>query len=703
MVFENNSFISGDGLLYAGVLRDVKKSKQALQPVFEAFTNAIEAIKDKKEPDYKGFIKIKITTVGAIDGSNQLKSIQIQDNGVGFNDDQFRRFNTYKDYTKGYKNLGSGRIQYAHHFDSTTIDSTYQNDNVFYKRKFIVSKAKEFLKHNSITKHVETIVAAENKTLTKILFSDLLDHSNIYNNLTAESLKEILLERYIEYFCDNKKSLPKIVIEYYDWEDLKGQSTIESSDIPEIDKTEILTLHYSKLSDNGLEIVKSEKSEVFTIKSFKLDKKILKKNDLKFTSKNEIVDNTPIALKFISKDETVKDNRYLFLISSNYIDDRDTNVRGEIAIPSREAFSKNSDLFTPEEILLEDINDSVNTALAGMYPEIKEIQIKHQQSFEKLKEMFLLDNESADELAISINDSENKILEKFYTLEAKKTANIDANIKKRIDRLDCLDTTSPNYEKLLQEEVNELVKEIPIQNRTTLTHYVGRRKIVLELFAKILGKQLNIQDTTPRNIDEKLLHNLIFQQTNIDSEKSDLWLVNEDFIYFKGSSEKLIKDIKINDIQVIRDDLTPAEAEFRKSLNEDRFLKRPDILLFPDEGKCIIIEFKNPEVNVSDHLNQMNNYATLLRNFSKPEFEFTTFYGYLIGEKINSMDVRSYDADFKEAFHFDYMFRANKVIAGLFGKSDASIYTEVIKYTTLLDRAKRRNDIFIEKLTNSVI
>jgi hypothetical protein len=69
-----------------------------------------------------------------------------------------------------------------------------------------------------------------------------------------------------------------------------------------------------------------------------------------------------------------------------------------------------------------------------------------------------------------------------------------------------------------------------LQNRTALTRYVARRKLVLELFGKIIDEQLAIQQTDEKSIDEKLLHNLIFQQSSNNPGESDLWLINEDFI-----------------------------------------------------------------------------------------------------------------------------------------------------------------------------
>jgi hypothetical protein len=705
MNYQDNSYVTTQDLLFLGVLHDIKKSKTALQPVYEAFTNAIEAIKIKagNNKKFKGRIEIKIfateTTVADV---AEFKSLSISDNGVGFNEKEFRRFNTFKDFTKGFKNLGSGRIQFAHYFNSTVAKSVFEQDGKYFEREFVVSKDQKYTNHNAIVFHKHCTPTSKNESGTSISFNGLLENSNIYDSLTHDSFKEFLIERYIHYFCYNRDSLPKITIEYYVQGKLKGKSAIQDSDIPKIDKSKGLKIQYSKLSPDGKSIQKIEKTSNFRMDSFKIDQHVLKANKLQLVSKGEIVEESNVTLQGLAETDHIKGSKFLFLLSGDYIDSKDTNMRGELTIPDRDSFSRNTNLFTQEEILIEEIQDNVNTAINGMYPEIEEVTKAHQEQFDELKKMFLLNDETAKEIHRSVNDSETKILEKFYEAEAKKAATIDASIKVSIDKLNHLNTVSATYNEDLVKEVENLVKIIPHQNKLSLTQYVARRKLVLDLFDRILTRQLEVQKNG-RNIDEQLLHNLIFQQSTTNPEQSDLWLVNEDFIYFKGTSESKLQDIKINGKTMLRDNLNEEENKFRLSLGEDRYTKRPDILLFPDEGKCIIVEFKNPSVNISDHLNQINNYATLIRNFALPEFKFNTFYGYLIGEQINPMDVRAHDADFKEAYNFDYLFRSNKVIPAFFSaeKTDGSLYTEVITYSTLLGRAKRRNEIFIKKLTSS--
>ena len=71
-----------------------------------------------------------------------------------------------------------------------------------------------------------------------------------------------------------------------------------------------------------------------------------------------------------------------------------------------------------------------------------------------------------------------------------------------------------------------------------------------------------------------------------------------------------------------------------------------------------------------------------------------------MGEKINALEVDAHDPDFKEAYNFDYLFRPQKTVSGkISNRTDGYIYMEIIKYSTLLVRAKRRNDVFIKKLT----
>ena len=709
MNYKENSYITAQDLSFAGILRDVKKNPTALQPVFEAFTNSLEAIKNRIESDenLQGEIKLKVFVEETTykDSYNFVK-LSITDNGIGFNDEHFVRFNRFRDESKGFNNLGSGRIQFVHSFDTATVNSVFVDNGKHYERNFRMSKKAIFVRQNNAIvfheycKELETPQNIE----TTIVFENLLENSDTYNKLNAQTLKDKIIERYIHYLCYNKPNLPKITIEFYIQNKLEDIKDITADEIPNSDNTDTIPLFYYKFSQESGKIVQTDKSEDFIIDAFKISKKKLKENKLNLVSKGKIIEEADVKLQSLTENDSIEGFKYLFLVSSQYLNNKDTNERGILNIPS----SAKIDMFTAvsEEIFVEDIQTAVNNSIDKMYPEIKEVKVNHEEQYQKLKDMFLLKDETAKDISISINDSESSILKKFYEAEAKKEADLDVEIKKSIDNLDNLDTTSSNYQADLQKEIDNLSKNIPLQNKNSLTRYVARRTLVLELFDKIINKKLSTQierlQNGEYNIDEKLLHNLIFCQRDVNTMNSDLWLINEDFIYFKGNSEHKLKDIAVNGVKLLKDikNLTEEEQEFRKSLDEDRYEKRPDILLFPEENKCIIIEFKNPTVSVSEHLTQINNYASLIWNFAKSEFNFDTFYGYLIGEKINSFDVRSHDGLFQEAYNFDYLFKPYYPINGFFAKdrNNASLYTEVITYSTLQKRAEKRNEIFTNKL-----
>ncbi|MEM9685412.1 MAG: hypothetical protein AAF934_00640, partial [Bacteroidota bacterium] len=65
---------------------------------------------------------------------------------------------------------------------------------------------------------------------------------------------------------------------------------------------------------------------------------------------------------------------------------------------------------------------------------------------------------------------------------------------------------------------------------------------------------------------------------------------------------------------------------------------------------------------------------------------------------IEPRDVRGTVSRYEHSYQFDYLYRPATNVTGFDGRTDGSIYTEVIKYSTLLERAKQRSKIFIDKL-----
>jgi hypothetical protein len=183
---------------------------------------------------------------------------------------------------------------------------------------------------------------------------------------------------------------------------------------------------------------------------------------------------------------------------------------------------------------------------------------------------------------------------------------------------------------------------------------------------------------------------------------SDLWLIDDQYTYFKGCSEHSLNSVVIDGKPLLKRELTEEEEGYkiRNQLDKRQDIgeRRPDVLIFPEEGKCIIIEFKAPHVEVSHHLDQINRYAMLINNLSSESFNIHTFYGYLIGENIDYKYIEEADSTFKEAPNLKYLFRPAYNVPGRFNRPSGDLYTEIIKYSDILKRAQLRNKIFTDKL-----
>ena len=705
-------FIEQEDVYYPSVLKKIRNSTEQLQPLYEAFRNALEAIDGCNDKIILRLFHSK----SSVDNIVEFERFEIEDSGVEFNDVEYDRFKRIFDSRKGKNNQGSGRIQFLHFFQETEFKSTFYDKKTAYRRFFKISKRKEYIYDNNAIILADGTVPLgkeeEHQRGTIVTFKYCWDDKDriLYSEMTTKKLKNLLLDHYIAYFCIHKNELPVIQIEYYinGVHIAKEKEQIVAKDIPAIDKQDNVTLNYLKLAEDGKGLVPVDnKTEIFNIKSFKIKKKYLQKNEVKFTSKDETVEQLKIKLPFLPETETFEDCRYLMLVSSTFLTERDDDVRGNLKIASRNKLSSvGSDAYNEEDIYIEDIIEGISEKVKSLYPELEQKKQEFDDNIEKLKKMFLIDDETLKNIKIYPGESDSTILQKIYEADAKLVAKKDAELKRIVQDLEQLNPVEDDFEEHLSNVAEQLSSIIPLQNKNQLTKYVARRNMVLELFEKALHRQLIMQykrenGKEPKNIDERIIHNILYRQHSSDSYNSNMWLINEDFIYFKGTSESKLKDVVVNDKNFFKDEFSEEELEAVVALGEDRREKRPDILLFPDEGKCVIIEFKNPNVNVSDHLTQVNKYASLLLNYSVDDFKIDTYYAYLIGEAIDGNDVQDHDSDFEYAYHFDYLYRPAKKVRGKFGRSDGSIYTEVIKYSTLLKRAKQRNQIFIDTLLNS--
>lgn len=709
-MFENTeNFVKYNDLRWSGILKSIKKSPNPLQPLFEVITNSLESIKLRQRTGERFSPSINIILnfrANLLEERDVIQEITVEDNGIGFNEESYSRLIVFKDDTKGFNNRGSGRIQMIHFFRYVKFESVYCEGETLMSRKFMLSKEENFLSKNTILYKIEDPLPAEGQEVRTIVrMTSPIEEKDAkdYAHFSSSDIKDQLIKHYLIHFCSIKDCLPEINIIYLVNNIEKEREQITTDEIPSPTISDVtIQVPMYKISED-MKRIENVDGEVVSIDilPYKINSNLLSTSEIKITSKGEISETTRLKLTCIDPDASLDGSRYLFLLRSDYFDQLEGDERGNIDIVDKTEFKRiaKAQGYITQQIVLNDIQDKVNDKAKEIYDEISVQNNRFKERIEQLKRAYLLSEEALEDIALS--DSTEEVFKKAYMYDAKVLAKENAEYEESLQALNQLDPSSDSYHEGLSNIVNQLVTSIPIHNRTSLSKYVIRRKMVIELMGKVLDRMLNCQNDSKRNEDEKLLHNLIFKQHSNNPLTSDLWLINEEYMYFRGTSECVLSKVTLDGKRIFKDDFEEEEERYLTSLGENRTRMRTDVLLFPSEGKCVIVEFKNPNVNVSEHLNQVSKYAYFLRNFTKPEFKFITFYGYLIGENIEKRDIRSADGDFKTSPNLDYLFRPMKTIPDDSGTNqDGSLYMEVLQFSVLKERAEQRNRAFIDCVMN---
>ena len=693
--------------------RRIRKSSSHLQPLYEAFSNSLEATEGKEN-----YITIELHHIKSqnIFGEEyNYGAISIVDDGTGFTDESFSRFEILYDESKNKNNLGSGRVQYLHFFKSTQIESYYKSESELKVRHIELSK--EFYKeHKSVIRSKSDICkVAVNHPYTRVTFFFPIDEedSKKYANLTCQDIKDAILKRYIYIFCMNRENLQQIYINHYVNGVFDNESSVSISieDIPTEDYNDSIQVHYSTLSAKGDSVLSCSRSEEFVLRSYKLPSNILSKNEVRLTSKGESFSHQGFDFSLITDAPRIEQgSSYLFLISSDYLTLRDSDVRGSLNLVTKKDFLTKRNLFTgKQEILIDDIENGAIASISTHYPALQKAKNKADDNLKKVAEMFSIDYDLMEKAGVRCSDSDFSILKKVYNLSADVKAESDAKIKSIVDSIHELDPNDGNFEKKLGKKVTELNSALPLSVRNELSEYISRRVLVLKLMEEALQGRLDAQHKSAKTKGTKkkkgqpeaIFHNLLFPKGSSNPIESNLWVLNEEYIHFQGLSESELDNVTIDGIPLFKQNLSEEEYAYKMRTTGDIGQKRPDVLLFPAEGKCIIIEFKAPSVDVSKHLHQIHQYASFIHHLSDERFKFNSFYAYLIGENADVYSILDTDGDFKESQELGYLVRPHKNLPRLFNREQGVLYTEIIKFSDLLKRANLRSKIFTDKIFNS--
>lgn len=671
----------------------------------ELLSNAIDSYLIRKNnnenvPPLDIKFEVSFVSSSTVDQAENDITILCHDNGAGFGDDEVEAFvtkdSTYKDLLdiRGIDRCkGAGRIQFFHFFNSISIDSRYQQDEVFQTRTLSVYQntrkvsAGDFNVEPSSTE--ETGTTFKLSGLSDACLDDEFNRSSIKSYFSAEAIKLRLLVAFMQRFLVLKDLVGDFAIEIGDGE---SSVSINSEDFPSPNSEKEVSLICSHHDGDQLP-VQPLKVTVY---------KLAREDFANFEHEVALVANSSLvkSLKthfFRSKAKwsiPIDEYFYLIFISSDYLENKVNTQRDGFDMP--EVCKAGDDMFG-REYSIQDIKDSVEDYI---YTYLTPSDFDKDALITSTEQKFGISNSMLQEVNIKVHygDSENniakRVLKKYQDDIVKETSDL-FDLKEQLLLLDPTDEGFRDSVNELSWKYTSTIKKMDMAN---LSQLVVRRSSMLEVLRYAVEKLLRAQTQNQgRRQDEKIIHNVFFPtgKDSGDDIDHDIWILNEEYHYFDHiSSDKVLASIPWHDGgKLFSDDVDEALETLFKKYNDDHSLKRPDIAIFNQEGAAIIIEFKAPGVELQEHVPDLVQYARLLA--AKSGGKIKKFYGYLIGD---CLDESRMPTNFTKFARGTVFFRSERIKDFNTDREYGELYSEVLFYEGFIDRAEKRLDVYKGKL-----
>ncbi len=628
-------------------------------PLYEAVVNSYQSIQEKGNIN-TGNIAIKISRKPTVlmDEIGDVDTIEIIDNGIGFDDKNYDAFLTSDTDNKiAIGGKGVGRLTWAKVFTSAKITSIYLKDEKFMTRDFVFSD--EGIRDHKNEEARNDIV--ESGTQIK-----LRNMKQEYSENTKLNLKDIAQElmRHISVYLINNEGVKVDLIES------KTKETINLN-------YEFFNKYILKLESQELYI----EEERFNIRHiFSVNKLTKKTNIAYFCAQNRVVESVELD-KHIELPETYliegKELYYSCYITSKYLDNDVSSER--LAFNNFIYENKDKAGFAGLNGYKR-INELISNYLFSDIKKITDIKVKNIKTFindEQPQFGYLYHRQDTRDRLNNIPYNITSDRSKLYAELRKIDNEIYADTRKKVEN-----------DEVTEEQIKLVVDTIENTSKSSLAEYIVRRKLLIELLESKLGT------TNDKYERESTMHKILFPMgeklDTIDYDSHNLWLIDERLSYsYNGFSDIPLRQI----------------AKVDSS-------DRPDLLLinsFTNEtnknetsvDSITIVEIKRPgrdNFNEGSPENQIIKYIKKLKKDQQIKGYNNNVYGlapnvlftcYVIGDLTREMKEKLEDSDFDTIDNGNKYFKYH---------DNHNAYFEFISFNKLVKDAKLRNKIFNKKL-----
>jgi hypothetical protein len=656
-------------------VENIRANTTVYTPVVEVIVNAIQAIESTGKTDGRIIIRVHRVDQLEVDGGlPDVSSFEIEDNGIGFTNENREAFDTlYTDFKIKEGGKGFGRFTCLKYFENLDVKSVYKDTDGFKQRTFSMGKDNDIIVNERVSE------SAEQKSGTIVQLRDLKKGKSIDKKLTT--IARNVVEKLLPYFITKDYVCPEIILSEKD-----GTGTIRLNDYFSNELS--LVINEIPVENKTFALNGTHAKEEFVVRVFKLYYPNNQKSKISLVAHKREVSGSAIHKyvpefieDFYEKDSNGEINRERNYIVKAYVFSRylDQNVSLE-----RGGFEFNME----NDLLLGISQSQIESCSANIAKDVlgSDIAIRREKKKERVRSYVdeeapwhksILENIDLTEMPYnpSNEEIESRLQKEKFTQEAK--------IKREVTKL----LAESNLESL-KENVVDIVSKISGNSKNDLIHYIALRRNILDIFAKSLQV-----DDTGAYTSEGVVHDIIFPRkgnTNTTSfENHNLWIIDErlNFTNYVSSDEPL------NGKNSERPDLL---------VYNKRILFRGDN---EPSNPVMIFEFKKPQrddfVNPSskeDPVQQIVRYVNDIRDgkYKTPEglkmlvAANTPFYGYVICDLTRKVE---------NWLEREKNFKPMPDRLGWFQwLENINLYIEVIGWDKVLRDAKMRSQIFFQKL-----
>jgi hypothetical protein len=538
---------------------------QGLLPVFEAISNGVHAVEDRREtvPGFAGGITIDVENLDATDSTR----IVVSDDGVGLDDHRFKAFKTLDtDFKKKRGGKGVGRLFWLDAFHNITVHSTYESGDDLDTRAF------EFKLANA--RQIVPLDLPFRSRGTTISFLGLRGDYAAHFPKDEDGFKRLISAHFISDFLLGRGPAVTLSVD--------GSPTKYPAAVKDL------------VVGNAIEEpLQLEKFGDFKLTAFTCLREASAgldgSHNIHFlghgrTVETRKVDNL-LGLGALSDDG--HDDLVLHLcVQGEYLDSRVNEGRTAFTFPEnvlkeliRECMEVVKDRMFPDQVAkYEEMRRGKYAQFVSHYPiygfDDTDIQLRRVPFHATAAEDF-----AAGLVKHQIRREESRRKEVQAVIESLGSANFSVD---------------------LGAAVIEAAEGIQASEQLALAHHVVRRKLVLELLEKLLLRLRERDGKPDDNQLEKTLHTIICPMRirgddpqELRSRAHDLWVVDERFAFTRAfSSDKRLDKILKDGGGADRPDLLLWDLAFGMSATAKVGGDKAD--LSEPLRKMLVVEFKKP-------------------------------------------------------------------------------------------------------------